>query len=126
MITVQNYIRAQSLEEAWQLNQSKRNRILGGMLWLRLGQRSINTAIDLCDLGLNTIEESEEAFSIGAMTTLRDLEMHEGLNAYSGNAVAHALKDIVGVQFRNMATVGGSIWGRFGFSDVLTVFLAMD
>jgi CO/xanthine dehydrogenase FAD-binding subunit len=32
----------------------------------------------------------------------------------------------VGVQFRNMATVGGSIWGRFGFSDVLTVFLAMD
>ena len=30
------------------------------------------------------------------------------------------------MQFRNMATVGGSIWGRFGFSDVLTVFLAMD
>jgi CO/xanthine dehydrogenase FAD-binding subunit len=25
-----------------------------------------------------------------------------------------------------MATVGGSIWGRFGFSDVLTVFLTMD
>jgi CO/xanthine dehydrogenase FAD-binding subunit len=40
--------------------------------------------------------------------------------------VANAVKDIVGVQFRNMATVGGSIWGRFGFSDVLTVFLAMD
>ena len=37
-----------------------------------------------------------------------------------------AVKDIVGVQFRNLATVGGSIWGRFGFSDVLTVFLAMD
>ena len=32
----------------------------------------------------------------------------------------------MGVQFRNMATVGGSIWGRFGFSDVLTFFLAMD
>lgn len=126
MITIQNYIRAKSLEEAWQLNQSKRNRILGGMLWLRLGQGSINTAIDLCDLGLNTIEESEDQFSIGAMATLRDMEMHEGLNAYSGNAVANALKDIVGVQFRNMATAGGSIWGRFGFSDVLTVFLAMD
>ena len=35
-------------------------------------------------------------------------------------------EDIVGVQFRNMATVGGSIWGRFGFSDVLTIFLALD
>ena len=126
MITIQKYVRAQTLEEAWQLNQNKRNRILGGMLWLRLGKGSVNTAIDLCDLGLNTIEETEDQFSIGAMATLRDLELHEGLNAYSGGAVAAAVKDIVGVQFRNMATVGGSIWGRFGFSDVLTVFLAMD
>ena len=126
MITIQKYVRAQSLEEAWLLNQNKRNRVLGGMLWLRLGRGSINTAIDLCDLGLNTIEENEEQFSIGAMATLRDLEMHEGLNAYTGGAVAEAVKDIVGVQFRNMATVGGSIWGRFGFSDVLTVFLALD
>lgn len=126
MITIQKYIRAQSLEEAWQLNQSRRNRILGGMLWLRLGKGTVGTAIDLCELGLDTIEETEEQFSIGAMATLRDLETHKGLNAYSGNAVANAVKDIVGVQFRNMATVGGSIWGRFGFSDVLTVFLAMD
>ena len=126
MITIQKYVRAQSLEEAWQLNQNKRNRILGGMLWLRLGKGSVNTAIDLCELGLNTIEETEEAFSIGAMATLRDIEMHAGLNAYTNGAVANAVKDIVGVQFRNMATVGGSIWGRFGFSDVLTVFLAMD
>ena len=126
MITIQKYVRAQSLEEAWQLNQNKRSRVLGGMLWLRLGKGSIHTAIDLCDLGLGTIEETGEQFSIGAMATLRDLEMHEGLNAYSGNAVRNAVKDIVGVQFRNMATVGGSIWGRFGFSDVLTVFLAMD
>ena len=126
MITIQKYVRAQSLEEAWQLNQNKRNRVLGGMLWLRLGKGSVNTAIDLCDLGLNTVEETEEQFSIGAMATLRDLETHGGLNAYTDGAVADAVRDIVGVQFRNMATVGGSIWGRFGFSDVLTVFLALD
>ena len=126
MITVQKYVHAQSLEEAWQLNQNKRNRILGGMLWLRLGKGSVNTAIDLCDLGLDTIVETEEQFSIGAMATLRDIEMHEGLDTYSGGAIAGAVKDIVAVQFRNMATVGGSIWGRVGFSDVLTVFLALD
>ena len=126
MITIQKYVRAQSLEEAWLLNQNKRNRVLGGMLWMRLGKGSVNTAIDLCDLGLNTIEETDTQFSIGAMATLRDIETHAGLNAYSDHAVANAVKDIVGVQFRNLATVGGSIWGRFGFSDVLTVFLAMD
>ena len=126
MITIQKYVRAQSLEEAWTLNQKRQNRILGGMLWLRLGKGSVNTAIDLCGLGLDTIEEDEEAYRIGAMVTLRQLELHEGLNAYTRGAVRNAVKDIVGVQFRNMATVGGSIWGRFGFSDVLTVFLGLD
>ena len=126
MLTVQNYVRPQTLEEAWELNQKKKNRIIGGMLWLRLRNDTINTAIDLSALGLDTIEETEDAFSIGAMVTLRQIECHWGLNHYTGGAASAAVRDIVGVQFRNMATVGGSIWGRFGFSDVLTVFLALD
>lgn len=126
MIMIQNYVQAQSLEEAWELNQKKANRILGGMLWLRLGNKSINTAIDLCRLGLDQIEETETEFSIGAMVSLRDLELHEGLNQYTQGAMKNAVKDIVGVQFRNMATIGGSIWGRFGFSDVLTFLLSTD
>ena len=126
MFTIQKYVRAQSLEEAYQLNQSKRNRIVGGMMWMRLGRGSVGTAIDLCDLGLNTIEETDEQFILGAMVSLRQLELHAGLNAYTCGAVKNAVKDIVGVQFQNMATLGGSIWGRFGFSDVLTMFLAMD
>ena len=32
----------------------------------------------------------------------------------------------MGVQFRNSATLGGSLVGRFGFSDVFTFFLALD
>lgn len=126
MVTIQKYVKAQSIEEAYQLNQNRKNCVIGGMLWTRLGKGNINTAIDICDLGLNKIEETDEEFSIGAMVTLRDIECHEGLNAYTNGAVREAVKDIVGVQFRNMATVGGSIWGRFGFSDVLTVFQAMD
>lgn len=126
MITIQKYVRPQSLEEAYQLNQAKNNRIVGGMLWLKTGSGNVGTAIDLCDLKLDTIEETESEFSIGAMVSLRQLEQHAGLNTYTQNAVRDAVKDIVGVQFRNMATVGGSIWGRFGFSDVLSVFLSMD
>lgn len=126
MFTIKNYVRAQSLEEAWTLNQKRSSRVLGGMLWLKMGRGTVQTAIDLCDLGLDTIEETESGFSIGATVTLRQLEQHPGLNAYTQNAVQKAVQDIVGVQFRNLATVGGSLWGRFGFSDVLTVFLAMD
>ena len=30
------------------------------------------------------------------------------------------------MQFRNLATVGGSIYGRYGFSDVLTLLIGLD
>ena len=81
MITIQNYVQAESLDEAWQLNQKRNARVLGGMLWLKMGQNPVGTAIDLCKLGLDTIEEEESSFSIGAMVTLRALEKHPSLNA---------------------------------------------
>ena len=126
MIKIKEYVMAESLEQAYELNQKKRNCIIGGMLWLKMGNRMVPTAIDLSNLGLNIIEENEEEFSIGCMTTLRQLEQQEGLNRYTKGAVSESVRSIVGVQFRNLATVGGSIFGRFGFSDVLTCFLALD
>ena len=99
MMTIREYKRAESLEEAWQLNQKKANRILGGMIWLKMETINVGTAIDLSGLGLD---------------------------AFTHGAVREALRHIVGVQLRNLATVGGSIYSRFGFSDVLTLFLAMD
>ena len=115
MVTIQNYVRVKNLEEAYTLNQKKGSMILGGMLWTKMQDRTIQTAIDLCELGLDRIDENADAFFIGAMVSLREIELHEGLYAYTQGAVRDALKDIVGVQFRNLATVGGSIWGRFGF-----------
>lgn len=126
MLNIQTYVRAKSLEEAYTLNQKRNARVLGGMLWLKMASNTVGTAIDLCGLGLDTIEEDETGFTLGAMATLRMLEQHPGLAAYTQNAAAKAVQDIVGVQFRNMATVGGSVWGRFGFSDVLTLLLAAD
>ena len=126
MLNIQTYVRAKSLEEAYTLNQKRNARVLGGMLWLKMASNTVGTAIDLCELGLDTIEEDETGFTLGAMATLRMLEQHPGLAAYTRNAVAKAVQDILGVQFRNMATVGGSVWGRFGFSDVLTLLLAAD
>lgn len=126
MIRIRNYQKPSSLEEAWQLNQKKSSRVIGGMLWTKMEQGNINTAIDLSGLRLDTIRETAEEFQIDCMVTLRQLEIHEGLNRYTGGAARQAVKDIVGVQFRNLATVGGSIYGRYGFSDVLTLFLAMD
>lgn len=125
MLKIQNYVRPQTLEEAYELCQKKNNVVLGGMLWLKMQKRSVQTAIDLCDLGLGTVEETDEEYRIGAMVSLRDLELHQGLNELTHGAMARCVEHIVGVQFRNVATIGGSIFGRFGFSDVLTLFMAI-
>ena len=126
MFTIKKYVVADSLEEAYKLNQSKKANILGGLLWMKMGHKTIQTAIDLSNLGLDKIEENDEYFEIGAMVRLRDLEVHEGLNKYFNNAIENCVKSIVGVQFRNCATIGGSIFSRFGFSDPLTCLLALD
>ncbi len=127
MFTMKNYVQAKSLEEAYELRKkSKNNVILGGNLWLKMGSRNMMTGIDLCNLGLDGIEETDEAYKIGCMCTLRDLEVNESLNTEFGNSFKEALRHIVGVQFRNTATVGGSIFPRFGFSDVLTILAALD
>ena len=126
MLKIKSYVKVNSLAEAYELNQKKTARILGGMVWLKMGNRAISTAIDLSGLGLDAISENDDEFVIGCMTPLHDLETNEALNTYTHGAMKESLCHIVGVQFRNCATVGGSIYGRYGFSDVLTMFLGMD
>lgn len=126
MLKIKQYVKVETIEEAYELNQKKNNIILGGMLWLKMQERNIDTAIDLSGLGLDYIKEENNSIRIGAMTSLREVENNSVINQYFNGSVKEALKHIVGVQFRNCATIGGSIYGRFGFSDVLTIFMALD
>ena len=125
MLYYNQYVRAESLDEAYTLYQKKNNFILAGMLWQKMRNRTMGTAIDLCALGLDQVDETETEFRIGAYVSLRELETNERLNAYTEGAFRESVRHIVGVQFRNVATVGGSLWGRFGFSDVMTIFRAL-
>ena len=62
MLKIKQYVKAESLEQAYELNQKKTNRIVGGMLWLKMSTAQIQTAIDLSGLGLDQIEETEDAW----------------------------------------------------------------
>ncbi|MBQ9037604.1 MAG: FAD binding domain-containing protein [Erysipelotrichaceae bacterium] len=126
MISFEKYVRAESLQQAYELYQPIKNVVGGGMMWLHLSNAEYDTFIDLCDLGLNEIEEEEDYFKIGSMVTLSQLERNESFKEYFGSAFEDALKHIVGVQFRNCATVGGSICARLGFSDVITLLLPLE
>lgn len=126
MAKYKNYVLAQSLEEAYALNAKKSAVIVAGNMWLRMCGMNKQTAIDLSALGLDRIEETEDAFVIGSMASLRQMETHEALNAAFGGVFREAFAPIVGTQFRNTATVGGSVYSRFGFSDVSALLLALD
>ena len=68
MLKIKNYVKAESLEQAYELNQKRTACVLGGMVWLKMGNRVVTTAIDLSRLGLDTITETESEFVIGCMT----------------------------------------------------------
>ena len=80
MLKIKEYVKAESLEQAYELNQKRTNCILGGMLWLKMSNRNVQKAIDLSGLDLNQIEETEEEFRIGCMVTLRGERMYEFLD----------------------------------------------
>lgn len=126
MFSAQQYVKATSLQQALELNQKRSSTILGGGCWMRLGKKNYATLIDLSGLGLDTIEETPEEIVLGAMVTLRQLETSPVLAAAFGPLFARMTEHIVGVQFRNCATLGGSVVSRFGFSDIITGLLALD
>lgn len=127
MLRFGSYVRAANTEEALEVLRFRKGaKILGGGMWMRLSSRTVPCVIDLSDCGLDTIEETADEFRIGAMVSLRTLECHEALNAATCGILERAVRDIVGVQFRELATVGGSVYGRFGFSDVVCALLSLD
>ena len=91
MLTIDQYVRAESLEQAYELCQKRNHVVLGGMLWLKMQDRKVGTAIDLCGLGLDRITETERAFELGAMVPLRALASPAGPNALTRGALARRL-----------------------------------
>lgn len=127
MFTLMELVQPTSLEEAYEiLTKRKNNIVIGGSAFLRMGKKRIGTGIDLSALNLNLIEESSDYIEIGAMTTLRDLEINPILNKYFDGVLPKSVRDIIGIQFRNVVTVGGSVFSRYGFSDLIVGLLALE
>ena len=115
-----SFQRVSSLEEAYKLvKESPRNKIVAGGLWLKKGNADADTLIDLSNLGLDKIEDKKEYVEVGALVTQRQFEQSDLVPEMAKEAV----HSIMGPAFRNIATIGGSVYGKFGFSDVITGLL---
>ena len=115
MYTARNYIKAESLAQAYELNQRRANAILGGGCWMRMGERMYDTLIDLSGLELDQIQDRGEEAALGAMVTLRQLETNFMLDMCFHGLFRKCTQHIVGVQFRNCATLGAASGPGFVF-----------
>lgn len=126
MFSFKNYLAVTTLEEAYnELLKNKKNIVLGGTSYLRMGNVSYNTAIDLSNLDLNYIREEGEYIYIGAMTSFRDLETNEITQKIFDGILDKCVRGIIGVQFRTNVTVGATVFSKYGFSDLIPTLLAM-
>lgn len=124
---IREYIKPKSLREAYELLKiSKKSMIIAGGAYLRLNKREIPIAIDIEGLGLDYIIEENNYLKIGSMTTLRELKINEYTKNELGGILSNMVKQIGGVQLRNLATIGGSICGKYSFSDILPSLVALN
>ena len=124
---VNEYYRASSLEDAYQkLQASPKNAIVAGGLWMKKMGQSYDSLIDLSKLSLDKISETKDEIIVGSMVTQRDFEDSKIVSFLFAGAPAFAVREVMGVNFRNLATIGGSIMGRYPFSDVITGLLPYD
>lgn len=124
---INEFIKVESLDQAYDLLQEdKENIVIGGGAWLKLTNKEVNKIIDLESLNLRNITEKNDRVIIGSMSTLRDIELNESIQHLSDGILVEAIKNIMGVSIRNLATIGGSIMGKYSFSDILTPLLVMD
>jgi len=125
-MNIATYRRPSNLDEAYDLVVKQGAYPLGGGAWSMSVGRPIASAVDLCDLGLRYIRVEGKNIAVGAMATARDLERSSLLADVFGPLFPEALGGIAGVQVRNIVTAGGSVAGRYGFSELLVVLLALD
>ncbi|MGO0882334.1 FAD binding domain-containing protein [Clostridioides difficile] len=126
MVTIKEYSVPQSLEEAYKILISKKNNvILGGCGFIKLSNKNIGTAIDLKDINLDYIKEDEKNIIIGADTALRSLEINKIIKNYCSGIISSAVSNIVGVQFRQGARIGASVFSKYGFSDLIPALLVV-
>lgn len=129
MTSVQTYRRPSSLEEAWrQLNEGgKSAKLVGGGIDVALyTSPETSTLIDLALLPTRAIEWQNDGLAVGSGVTLTELLESPLAADYLDGIVVSMLRQVASPLLRNAATVGGTLASTHPWSDVITLFVALD
>lgn len=105
----------------------KHGRIVAGATDLVMkADRSTRFLVDITRLGLNYVRGNSKVCSIGAATTMAELEHSPIIRALACGILAKAASTCGSIQNRNMATVGGNLANASPAADTAAVLLALD
>jgi len=127
--SVHTYQRPSSIEEAWSLlsENGKSAKLVGGGVDVALfTPPEVTTLIDLTLLGNRSIEMRDGELILGAGATLTELLESPVVDSYLEGIVVHMLRQVASPLLRNVSTLGGSLASTHPWSDVITLFLALD
>lgn len=126
------YIAPQSIDEALDILAKEKGKaalLAGGtdlLLSVKDGDKQPDYIVDLKALRqFNKINDDSGRLSIGAMTTVRDIEK----SSLIGNKypfLQQAAASLGSVQIRNLATIGGNIFNASPCADLALPLLALD
>ncbi|MDN5324505.1 MAG: hypothetical protein PWP02_215 [Thermosipho sp. (in: thermotogales)] len=125
MIQFNEYLKPKTIEEAYKLLITKNAEIVGGGAFLRLSNRKVDVAIDLFDANLDFVKENDNYIEIGSMVVISAFEENPILiNLYNG-FLKNVSETILSFQMRNIITIGGTLYPKYGFSDLITALLVL-
>ncbi|QTA37204.1 FAD binding domain-containing protein [Thermosipho ferrireducens] len=127
MLIIKEYVKPKSIEEAYNILVSREKaEIIGGAAFVRLSNKTINVGIDLYDAGLDFIREDNDYIEIGSMVTISQFEDNQALSQLFNGFLKKISETILSYQMRNIITVGGTLYPKYGFSDLITGLLVLN
>ncbi len=124
MLSIKEYLRPDTLEEAYDLGKMENTLyVSGGLMIASLKSSRLERLVDLKNLGMEEIEDGKRV-KIGANVKLSEFMTNPLLSSLNHGFFKKTMKDVGSTQIRNMATVGGSVAFRLGWSDVITALMA--
>lgn len=129
MTSVQTYQRPSSIEEAWSLlaEKGKSAKLVGGGVDVALFvPPEITTLIDLSLLPYRSIQMRDGNLVLGAGVTLTEILESPIVGDYLNGTIVQMMRQVASPLLRNAATIAGSLASMHPWSDIITLFLALD
>ncbi len=125
-IKIEEFYSPTKVGEALSLISSEDARILAGSTTLgKLKNLKVKRLVNIMKLPLSYIKEDEKYVHIGATTTIEEvLENHTIKEKFP--FIHEALSKFGAWGIRTMATIGGSVFTSFPWSDVTPLFMVLD